>query len=87
LPGYGPVFRKKNRASFFGALPVTARIGVPIFPHSIRIFVTVEPVDMRKQYDRLWAAAQEPASDGTVIAIATRQLRHSVGRRRLLDPI
>ena len=29
------------------------------FPHSVRIFVALEPVDMRKQYDGLWSAAQE----------------------------
>lgn len=29
------------------------------FPAAIRIYVAVEPVDMRKQYDGLWAAAQE----------------------------
>ena len=29
------------------------------FPHSVRIFVAVQPVDMRKQFNGLWAAAQE----------------------------
>ena len=29
------------------------------FPHCVRIYVAVETVDMRKQYDGLWAAAQE----------------------------
>jgi transposase len=29
------------------------------FPHCVRIYVAVAPVDMRKQYDGLWAAAQE----------------------------
>ena len=29
------------------------------FPAAIRIYVAVEPVDMRKQYDGLWTAAQE----------------------------
>jgi transposase len=29
------------------------------FPAAIRIFVAVQPVDMRKQYDGLWAAAQQ----------------------------
>ena len=29
------------------------------FPHLVRIFVAVEPVDMRKQCNGLWAAAQE----------------------------
>jgi transposase len=28
------------------------------FPAAIKIYVAVEPVDMRKQYDGLWAAAQ-----------------------------
>ena len=27
------------------------------FPHSVRLYVALEPVDMRKQYDGLWAAA------------------------------
>ena len=29
------------------------------FPAAIRIYVAVEPVDMRKQYDGLWAAAEQ----------------------------
>ena len=29
------------------------------FPHSVRIFVAVQPVDMRKQFNGLWTAAQE----------------------------
>lgn len=29
------------------------------FPAGIRIFVAVQPVDMRKQFNGLWAAAQE----------------------------
>jgi transposase len=29
------------------------------FPHSVRIFVAVEPVDMRKQFNGLWSAVQE----------------------------
>lgn len=29
------------------------------FPSAIRIFVAVEPVDMRKSFNGLWAAAQE----------------------------
>lgn len=29
------------------------------FPAAIRIFVAVQPVDMRKQFNGLWAAAQE----------------------------
>lgn len=33
------------------------------FPHSVRIFVAVEPVDMRKQYGGLWTAAQTQLSE------------------------
>jgi transposase len=33
------------------------------FPHSVRIFVAVAPVDMRKQYDGLWTAAQQQLSE------------------------
>jgi transposase len=29
------------------------------FPHSVRIFVAVQPVDMRKQFNGLWVAASE----------------------------
>ncbi len=29
------------------------------FPHSVRIFVAVTPVDIRKSFNGLWAAAQE----------------------------
>jgi len=29
------------------------------FPAAIKIYVAVEPVDMRKQFNGLWAAAQE----------------------------
>jgi len=29
------------------------------FPAAIRIYVALEPVDMRRQYDGLWAAAQQ----------------------------
>ena len=29
------------------------------FPAAIRIYVAVQPVDMRKQFNGLWAAAQE----------------------------
>jgi transposase len=29
------------------------------FPAAIKIFVTIEPLDMRKQFNGLWAAAQE----------------------------
>lgn len=29
------------------------------FPSAIKIFVAIEPVDMRKQFNGLWSAAQE----------------------------
>ena len=29
------------------------------FPHSVRIFVAVEPVDMRKSFNGLWSAVSE----------------------------
>ncbi|MBC2592654.1 IS66 family insertion sequence element accessory protein TnpB [Ruficoccus amylovorans] len=28
-------------------------------PHQLRVFVAVEPVDMRKQFDGLWAVARD----------------------------
>lgn len=34
------------------------------FPAAIRISVAVEPVGIRKQYDGLWAAAQQQLSEG-----------------------
>ena len=47
------------------------------FPHSIRIFVAVEPVDMRKQYDGLWAVAQrqldEDPKQGAVFCFTNRE--------------
>lgn len=47
------------------------------FPHSVRIFVAVEPVDMRKQYDGLWAAAQarlgEDPKQGAVFCFTNRE--------------
>jgi transposase len=47
------------------------------FPHSIRIFVAVAPVDMRKQYDGLWAAAQEHLGEdpkqGAVFCFTNRE--------------
>ena len=33
------------------------------FPHSVRIYVALAPVDMRKQYDGLWAAVREQLSE------------------------
>jgi transposase len=51
------------------------------FPAAIRIFVALEPVDMRKQYDGLWAAAQlqvgEDPKQGAVFCFTNR------GRTRL----
>ena len=47
------------------------------FPHSIRIYVALEPVDMRKHYDGLWAAAQEQLSEdpkhGAVFVFTNRE--------------
>lgn len=47
------------------------------FPHSVRIFVAVAPVDMRKQYDGLWAAAQqqlgEDPKQGAVFCFTNRE--------------
>lgn len=46
------------------------------FPHSVRIFVALEPVDMRKQYDGLWCAAQsqlgEDPKQGAVFCFTNR---------------
>lgn len=47
------------------------------FLHSIRIYVALEPVDMRKQYDGLWAAAQRQLSEdpkhGAVFVFTNRE--------------
>ena len=47
------------------------------FPHSVRIYVALEPVDMRKQYDGLWAAAQETLGEdpkhGAVFCFTNRE--------------
>lgn len=47
------------------------------FPRSVRIFVAVEPVDMRKQYDGLWSAAQsqlgEDPKQGAVFCFTNRE--------------
>jgi hypothetical protein len=32
------------------------------FPHSVRIYVALEPVDMRKQYDGLWSGQRRSVS-------------------------
>ena len=34
------------------------------FPAAIKIYVAVVPVDMRKQFNGLWAAAQEHLGEG-----------------------
>ena len=51
------------------------------FPAAIRIYVALEPVDMLKQYDGLWAAAQaqlgEDPKNGAVFVFTNR------GRTRL----
>jgi len=47
------------------------------FPHSVRIFVAVAPVDMRKQYDGLWTAAQqqlgEDPKNGAVFVFTNKE--------------
>lgn len=46
------------------------------FPAAIRIYVAVQPVDMRKQFNGLWAAAahvlQEDPKSGAVFAFINR---------------
>ena len=46
------------------------------FPGSIKIFVAVQPVDMRKQFNGLWAAAQEQLQEdpknGAVFAFSNQ---------------
>jgi len=46
------------------------------FPAAIRIFVALQPVDMRKQFNGLWAAAeqvlQEDPKHGAVFAFINR---------------
>jgi transposase len=46
------------------------------FPAALKIFVAVEPVDMRKQFNGLWAAAQERLQenpkDGAVFAFINK---------------
>jgi transposase len=34
------------------------------FPAAIKIYVAVQPVDMRKQFNGLWAAAAEQLKEG-----------------------
>jgi transposase len=47
------------------------------FPSAIKIFLAVEPVDMRKQFNGLWSAAQEKLSedpkDGAVFAFINKE--------------
>ncbi|HVZ64622.1 MAG TPA: IS66 family insertion sequence element accessory protein TnpB [Lacunisphaera sp.] len=47
------------------------------FPGGIRIYVAVEPVDMRKQYDGLWQAAQtqlgEDPKQGAVFCFTNKE--------------
>lgn len=47
------------------------------FPTAIKIFLAVEPVDMRKQFNGLWAAAQEKLSEdpknGAVFAFINKE--------------
>jgi transposase len=47
------------------------------FPSAIKIFVAVEPVDMRKQFNGLWAAVQEKLHEdpksGAVFAFINKE--------------
>lgn len=47
------------------------------FPSAIKIFVAIEPVDMRKQFNGLWSAAQEKLSEdpksGAVFAFINKE--------------
>lgn len=47
------------------------------FPAGIRIYVAVQPVDMRKSFNGLWAAASEPLHEdpkqGAVFAFINRE--------------
>lgn len=47
------------------------------FPHSVRIFVAVQPVDMRKQFNGLWAAVseqlQEDPKSGAVFCFINKE--------------
>jgi transposase len=47
------------------------------FPAAIRIYVAVQPVDMRKQFNGLWAAAQEQLQEdpksGAVFAFINKE--------------
>jgi transposase len=48
-----------------------------VFPAAIRIFVAVQPVDMRKQFNGLWAAVAEQLHEdpksGSVFAFINRE--------------
>ena len=47
------------------------------FPSAIKIFVAIEPLDMRKQFNGLWAAAQErlheDPKNGAVFAFINKE--------------
>jgi transposase len=47
------------------------------FPSAIKIFVAIEPVDMRKQFNGLWSAAQgklsEDPKSGAVFAFINKE--------------
>jgi len=47
------------------------------FPAAIKIYVAIEPVDMRKQFNGLWAAAQEKLQEdpksGAVFAFTNKE--------------
>ena len=43
------------------------------FPHARKIYLAVAPVDMRKQFNGLWAAAEQTLQ----AALAIRNLRHA----------
>lgn len=50
---------------------------MPAFPAAIKIYVAIAPVDMRKQYDGLWAAAQQQLDEdpkaGALFAFTNRE--------------
>lgn len=47
------------------------------FPAAIKIYVAIAPVDMRKQYDGLWAAAQQQLGEdpkaGALLVFTNRE--------------
>ena len=56
------------------------------FPAAIRIYVAVAPVDMRKQYDGLWAAAQEQLREDPNI-VGLKEARGDEARWDALYPL